>query len=165
MTWKLAVIAFVVTVAIADLRWRRIPRSLTVPAFFAGLVYQWSAGRLLDALAAAALGFAVGMALYALGAIAGGDAKLLPALGALLGFGLWTRAMELAIFAAAVMAILQVVRHRALRQTMHNMGEILSSLLRFGCREHAVLNVRNPSLIRSPFGVAAAVGTVIALLR
>lgn len=165
MTWKLAVIAFVVTVAVADFRWRKIPRSLTVPAFFAGLVYHWAAGHFLDALGAAALGFAVGMALFTLGAIAGGDVKLLTALGALLGFSVWTKAMELAIFAAAGVAVIQIIRHRVARQTLHNLGEILQSLFTSGFREHPVLNVRNPATLRSPFGLAAAIGTVIAVLR
>ncbi len=165
MTWKLAVVAFVITVAIADVRWRKIPRSLTVPAFCAGLIYHWATGLFFNALGAAALGFAVGMALFTLGAIAGGDVKLLTALGALLGFGVWTHAMDLAIFAAAAMALVQVVRHGAVRQTLHNMAEIVRSLFRTGLREHAVLNVGNSSMIRSPFGLAAAIGTVIAVLR
>ncbi len=163
--WKLVVVAFVVTVAIADVRWRKIPRALTLPAFFAGLLYHGATGQFWNALGAAALGFAIGMALFTLGAVAGGDVKLLAALGALLGFSVWTNAMELTIFAAGAVAAVQIVRHHAVRQTWRNLREIVQALFHRGFQEHPVVNVRNPATLRSPFGLAAAIGTVIAVLR
>jgi prepilin peptidase CpaA len=160
--WNLFIIVFVVVAAVCDLWWKKIPKILTVTGFFAGLIFHWFHGNALSAIGAALLGLVVGVALFSLGAIGGGDVKLISALGAMLGFEYWARAMELAVFVAAGMAVIQVIRHRAVRQTVRNMGAILAGLLTNGWRAHPTIHVNNPSLIRSPFGLAAAIGTVIA---
>ncbi|HET8667628.1 MAG TPA: A24 family peptidase [Terriglobales bacterium] len=165
LTWNIAVMAFAITAAIVDVQTRKIPRVLTVTGFIAGLLYHAVRGGFVNALAAAAIGFVVGMALFSLGAIGGGDVKLVAALGAMLGFHTWVRAMEFAIFAAGIMALIQIIRHKAVRQTFRNIGAILRGFFTSGLRAHPVVNVQNTALIRSPFGLAAAMGTVAALLR
>jgi len=42
---------------------------------------------------------------------------------------------------------------------------ILRAWLTGGLRAHPVINVQNSALVRSPFAVAAAVGTLYALFR
>ena len=165
--WNSVIGAFVVTAAVADVRWRRIPRWLTVAALVMGLVVNGFRGWMdfRSAAAAAVLGFATGLALFCLGAIGGGDLKLITALGAMLGVGPWAFAMEVAIVASVVMALVQMIRRRAVVQTFRNVLTILKSWLTSGLRAHPVINVRNESLIRSPFAVAAAVGTLCALFR
>jgi prepilin peptidase CpaA len=161
--WNLLIIVFVITVAICDVWRRKIPKVLTATGFFAGLLFHWLNGDGLSALGTAALGLIVGVALFSLGALGGGDVKLVGALGAMLGFGSWVRAMELTIYIAAGMAVIQVIRHRALRKTVSNMGSILAGLFTHGWKAHPSLHVNNPNLIRSPFGLAVALGTVIAI--
>lgn len=163
--WISLIIAFVVAAAYADIKWRRIPRMLAVAGFLAGLLYNGLHGKLLTSLLASAVGFVIGLLLFRLGAIGGGDVKLITALGAMLGFDSWLLAMEVAVFAAALMAVVQVLRKRAVRQTIRNMGEILRSFFTSGLNAHPVLNVSNPQTIRSPFAVAAAIGTIVALIR
>jgi len=161
--WNLIIVAFLIAVAVSDIWRRKIPKILTVGGFLGGLIFHTFHGNQLSALGAAGLGFVLGLALFALGAIGGGDVKLIASLGAMLGFGLWARAMEMTIYVAAGMAIIQVIRHRAVRQTVRNMAAILAGLFTNGWRTHPTIHVNNPSLIRSPFGLAAAIGTVIAM--
>jgi prepilin signal peptidase PulO-like enzyme (type II secretory pathway) len=99
-----------------------------------------------------------------MGAIAGGDVKLISALGSILGLSRWLLAMEAAVFAAAFIGLVQVVRSGALIQTLVNMREIAVGFLRAGVRPHPVIHAGNPRRIRSPFGVAAALGTILALV-
>ena len=133
-----------------------------VAGLLVGLAYHALHHQFLSALIGLGLGFAVGLALFYFGAIGGGDVKLLMALGALLGYHRWFTAMEFSILTAALIAAVQVFRRRAARQVVHNMGEIARELMRF--RPHEVINVGNAAMIRAPFGVAAAVGTFVALL-
>jgi prepilin peptidase CpaA len=162
--WQAFVIAFVVTCAIGDVRWRKIPRAFTTCGVIAGLAFHLWNGGLASAAAAAFLGFAVGLAFFQLGAIGGGDVKLMAALGALLGLQPWLVAMQIAVFVAALMAVAQIFKRGAWRQTLENMREILRALKAQGLRAHPVLNVRNAAMMRAPFGVAAACGTLFALV-
>jgi prepilin peptidase CpaA len=163
--WNGVIVAFVLTAALADLRWRKIPRLLTVAACATGLIVHWTLGDFWSAAAAALLGFAVGLSFFSLGAIGGGDVKLITALGAMLGFGRWTFAMEITILAAGVIAMVQIIRRRVVVQTFRNVFAILKSWLTSGLSAHPVINVQNASMVRSPFAVAAAVGTLYALFR
>ncbi len=165
MLWKCWIVGFVVAAAYADVQTRRIPRELTMAGLALGLVFHAVTGGFMNALIAAVLAFTIGLALFSIGAIGGGDVKLIAALGAMLGLFQWGRAMEVAIFAAAVMAIIEVVRHGAFMQTVHNIGSICRTLYQTRFRGHPVLNVGNAATLRSPFGVAAAIGTIIAIIR
>ena len=136
--WHAFVIAFVVTCAIGDARWRKIPRAFTTGGVIAGLAFHLWSGGLASAAAAAFLGFAVGLAFFQLGAIGGGDVKL--------------------------MAVAQIFQRGAWRQTLENMREIVRALRAQGLRAHPVLHVKNAAMIRAPFGVAAACGTLFALV-
>jgi prepilin peptidase CpaA len=162
--WDVWVMAFAVAAAVGDALWRKIPNKLVLAGLLVGLAYNAFHHQFLSALIGCGLGFVVGLALFYVGAIGGGDVKLLMALGALLGYHRWFTAMEFSILTAALIAAAQVFRRHAARQVIHNMGEIARelTLARFGA--HPVINVRNAAMIRAPFGVAAAVGTCVALL-
>ncbi len=162
--WNAFVVAFALTCAIGDARWRKIPRTFTTCGVIAGLAFHFYTGSLASAAAASFLGFAVGLAFFQLGAIGGGDVKLMAALGALLGLQPWLVAMQIAVFVAALMAVAQIFRRGAWRQTLSNMGEILRALREQGLRAHPAINVRNAAMIRAPFGVAAACGTLFAVM-
>jgi prepilin peptidase CpaA len=165
MSWTSIVIAFVIAAAYADVRTRRIPRQLTIAGLLAGLLFHAIAGGFLGSLAAAGVAFAVAMAMFSIGAIGGGDVKLIAALGAMLGLDLWGHAMGTTIVVAALMAVFEVVRHRRVRQTLRNMLEICRTLWGTNFHGHPVLNVQNSAALRSPFGVAAAIGTIVALIH
>ena len=161
--WNAFVIGFAIAAAVYDLRWHKIPRGFNLIGFVAGLLFHAIYGRLLDAVQCALVAFALGMILYSVGAIGGGDVKLMTALGAMMGLYPWLHAMLIAIFVAAAMALVQVIRRGVWRQTLSNMGEIVMNLGRRGLEAHPVINVKNPAMIRSPFGVAAAIGVLAAV--
>lgn len=165
MTWDLTVMAFAATAAIADVWTRKVPRWLTVSGFIAGLAYHLFRHDVVAALGTATVGFVIGLALFSLGAIGGGDVKLITALGAMLGFHKWALAMEVSILVAGVMAVVQIIHHRAVAQTLRNLREILKGWFYVGLKAHPVLNVSNRATIRSPYALAVAVGTVVAVMK
>jgi prepilin peptidase CpaA len=164
--WNALILAFVLTVAVGDIRWRKIPRSLTTLAVAAGLVFHLVHGGFASALIATLIAFGVGLSFFQLGAIGGGDVKLITALGALLGLDRWILAMEVAVVAAALIGIAQAVRRGMLRQMLRNIGQLIKWLAgRGGMVAHPSINVRNSAMLRAPFGVAAALGTLFAVLK
>ncbi|HYG98781.1 MAG TPA: A24 family peptidase [Terriglobales bacterium] len=166
--WNAVVVAFALTAAMGDVRWRKIPRALTTAGLLAGVGFHLYAGGFngfaLSALACL-IGFAIGLTFFSLGAIGGGDVKLITALGAMLGLNRWLFAMEVAVIAAGVIALVQAWRTGRLRQTFANIAETLRWLIARGVRAHPVINVSNAAMLRAPFGVAAALGTVAAVIR
>jgi prepilin peptidase CpaA len=159
------VIAFVLAVAVGDLIWQRIPRHLATGAFFLGIAYHAIFGGILSALLASLFGFAAGVVFFRLGAIGGGDVKLLTAVGALLGLPLWGRAMFIAVLVAAVMALLTAIYKGALIRTLRNCFVLATSLATRGFAPHETIHLHNELAVRAPFGVAAAAGTLFVLLN
>jgi prepilin peptidase CpaA len=159
------IIAFVLTVAAGDLMWQRIPRQLTTAACAVGLAYHAWFGGFVSAFIAAVAGFAIGVVFYRMGAIGGGDVKLLAALGALLGLSLWGRALFVAVMVAAVIAICVALWRRALMRTLRNSVTLLASLPKRGLTPHEEIHLHSGMAVRAPFGVAAAAGTIFALLK
>jgi prepilin peptidase CpaA len=165
LMWVAFIIAFVVTVALSDILWRKVPRHLTVAAFAAGILFHIFFGGLLSALSAVIIATILGIAFFRIGAIGGGDVKLLIALGAILGLGEWLIAMQIAVLCAALVAIVQILRRRLFQQTLRNMADIVRAFWRHGLQPHDTIHVRNPLAVRAPFGFAAAVGTIFAVVR
>lgn len=96
---------FTLATAFTDLRERRIPNALTVPAFVAGLVYQaafhgWAG--LTDAALGFLLGFGTLFILWIIGGGGGGDVKLMGALSVWLG---WNRTLLVLILSTVLVVI------------------------------------------------------------
>jgi prepilin peptidase CpaA len=170
--WNAVVVTFVLTAATGDARWRKIPRAFTTAGLVAGLGYHiyrgFSHGVWTDFASSAVaciMGFAIGLTFFQLGAIGGGDVKLITALGAMLGLKQWLFAMEVAILAAAAIALVQALRRGLLRQTFVNIIATFRWVLARGAQAHPVINVGNSAMLRAPFGVAAAVGTLAAIIK
>src|SRR5262245_54515515 len=106
--WQSLIIAFVVAVAACDIVWRQIPRYLTATAFVVGLIFHAVFGGIGSALLASAVATIMGVAFFRIGAIGGGDLKLLICLGAILGLADWLVAMNVAVLFAALMALVQI---------------------------------------------------------
>ncbi|GGP62680.1 prepilin peptidase [Saccharothrix coeruleofusca] len=98
-----------VALAVVDLRHRRLPDALTLPAYpVAALLLVWSGADLGRALAGCALfgGFHLLVHLLRPSALGGGDAKLAGVLGAVLGAVSWTALPLAALGAAATTLVL-----------------------------------------------------------
>ncbi|MBV9670960.1 MAG: prepilin peptidase [Acidobacteriales bacterium] len=157
------IVSFALVTAVSDVLSRRIPKWLAVCGLVAGLGFHLADNMLLDAVAAVALAFAFSTFLFWMGAIGGGDAKLMIALGALFGLKSWIYCIALAFIAAAVMGLCQSAYAGKLRQTLRNVRFLATHLLVTGVRPHPELNVRQSSAMGSPFALATAVGSLLTL--
>ena len=147
-----------------DGRTRRIPNWLTVSGFVVGVSIHllfggWRGG--LTALEGAGLGLLVLLPLVLLRALGAGDWKLMGALGALLGPVMLWFVLFASVLVAGAMAIVQMIRAKRVRETIRNLGLLIMSFLTFGFRAHPEISIDNPHALKLPFGVAAALGTLI----
>lgn len=161
--------AFTAVAAVSDLRTRRLPNWLTVPAFAAGVVAH-TAMNGLPGLGFALLGFATGfgilLVLWLTGGGGGGDVKLMGALGAWLGASL-TVAVFLAstvVAAAATMAILTAGMMSRGYSYVHRRYIRRGSTVRYGKKKHHAVGEdagRQAQMRRRvlPYAVPVALGT------
>lgn len=141
-----------------DLRYRRIPNWLTVPALLVGMAVNavfngWSG--LKSSLLGAALGLVLLLPFVLLRSLGAGDWKLAGALGAFTGPGLLMDLLLGSIFVAGVMALALIIYKRRTRQTIRNIGHILVSLVTFRLPGDRV-SLDNPNALKVPYGVALA---------
>ena len=150
-----------VAACVTDVRQRRIPNPLVIALAVTGLAYSVSMepwlGGLGRALGGLALGFAIWIGFYAVGAIGAGDVKLFAAAGAWLGpGGAWRAALVAAAF-GGVLALAALARERRVREGLEKVMVSVSS------RSVAPL-AADPATPRSqqlPYGVALACGALI----
>jgi len=141
-----------------DLRWRRIPNWLTVPALLIGIIANivlngWLG--LKASLLGAALGLALLLPFVLLRSLGAGDWKFAGALGAFTGPGLLVDLLLASILVAGIMAVVLVIYKRRTRQTIRNVGHILISLVTFRLPGTQV-SLDNPDSLKIPYGVALA---------
>jgi len=159
--WLLAAVLAVVA-GWTDWRWRRIPNWLTVPGLFLGLaansvVGGWAGAK--SSLLGAGLGLGLLLPFVLIRSFGGGDWKLVGALGAFLGPYRLAAVLVVTIVVNAVMALIMVVRHKRVRQTLRNLGVMMASLATFHLPGPA-FSVDNPEALKVPFGVAVAITMV-----
>ena len=155
-------LAFTFYAAWIDGRTHRIPNWLTVSGFLAGLsLHTWLGGwrGAAVALEGAGLALAVLLPLVFLRALGAGDWKLMGALGAFLGPWMLLFVLVATIFVAGFMAVILTFYARRVRETLRNMGALIKGFFVFGLRPNPEISLDNPTLLKLPFGVAAAIGT------
>ncbi len=146
-----------------DLRSRRIPNWLTLPAVVAGAVVNtWFDGW--GGLRTSLLGMTVGLGLLLpfvlLRSLGAGDWKLAGALGAFTGPALLVDLLIGSVFVAGLMAVALIVYKGRVRQTLRNIGHILVSLVTFRLPTSRV-SLDNPDALKVPYGVALALTVVL----
>ena len=150
--------------AASDLHSARIPNWLTYSGLAAALAVRFgSAGW--TGLASGFQGMLVAGALFFLlfmiGAMGGGDTKLMAAIGAWSGQERVVAVVIAAALAGGVLAIISMILRPGFRKVMRNLAEIIRFRLTSGLSPHPDLNVSQPGAHRVPFGVAIAMGTLI----
>jgi prepilin peptidase CpaA len=158
--------ALTLVAACTDLRDRKIPNWLTVPGIFAGIALNsyfrgWQGTK--TSLEGAGLALLVMLPLVLLRALGGGDWKLMGAVGAFLGPILFPFVLVGSIFVAGAMAVVQMIRTRRVIETLCNLAVLVQGFFSFGLRVHPDISLDNPVLMKLPFGVAVAGGTLICI--
>ena len=161
----ISVIAVVLIAVYSDLRWRKIPNCLTLPAIALGFLLNFL-GNSWNGLVFAFLGFLVGMGLlilpYILGGMGGGDVKLMGALGALVGSYSVFNIFLYTSLVGGVIALLAAITNKNLLDTFKRMWLFVKCMFMFRAPE-AGTSVFKKS-IAMPYGVAIGAGTFIYLI-
>lgn len=162
---KAILICVVLTAAVYDARYRKIPNWLSLSGVILGLglnVYLsgW------NGLEAAALGFGFALLiytpLYLIRGMGAGDVKLMAAIGAIAGPHDWLNIFIATALAGGIVSLLAVIVKKRAHQTLLNLITIVSELahLRRPAKADARLDVRNPGSLRMPHAISIAVGCI-----
>jgi prepilin peptidase CpaA len=157
----LLAIPIAVLAAASDVRSGTIPNRLTYPAVMLGLaVGAWPGAG--PSFASSALGLAIALlpalALFAAGAIGGGDAKLLAAIGALVGWPLILEVLFFSVVAGGALALCTIVAKGRTLAVLRGFWVFLPSL--FSVRVATRVSAAD---LRVPFAPAALVGVLWAV--
>lgn len=147
----------------SDLLSARIPNWLTYSGLTLALAVRFAVlGR--QGFMSGALGMLLAglffFVLFVVGAMGGGDVKLMASVGAWAGSYQVISVLLAAALAGGLLAIFYMLFGQGVRRTFLNLGELIRYRLTSGLRPHPVLNVREPGVLRVPFGVAIAMGTL-----
>ena len=145
--------------AALDVRTRRIPNVLTVGALLAALALQTPAGgtAVLGGLGGAALALLFVVPFFLLGALGGGDAKLIVAAGAFLGPAEVPGALGVTALAGGVLAIAAAVRAGALVPMLRSSAALAARAMTLG-RSGSTAPAPVSNTLSVPYGVAIAIG-------
>jgi prepilin peptidase CpaA len=162
-----AIWTFVITLTsvagLVDFRTRKIPNLITIPGMVAGLTLRsamsgWPGAKV--AVEGAALALVLLLPLVLLRALGAGDWKLMGAVGAFVGPLIFLFVLFGSIMVSGLMALVQMVRTKRVRETFENMVVLLRGFLSFGLWRNSEISLDNPKLLKLPFGVAVAVSTM-----
>lgn len=162
--WLLA-LAFAIGGGWMDWRSRRLPNWWTAPGLVIGVALNaallgWAGAR--GSLIGAGVGLLVLFPFVWIRAMGAGDWKMAGALGALLGARQLLILLWVAAIAAGVMAVIEILRRKRVRQTLSNIGQLILSVVTLGRRGgQREVSLDNPRATTVPFGVAVALATVI----
>jgi prepilin peptidase CpaA len=158
-----AAVAVAVIAAITDVRSRRIPNRLTYPAMIAGLALQtvvhgWHG--FVVALGGGLLFGGVFLIFHLLRAMGAGDVKLAAALGCILGPDNSWQVLFTTAMAGGILAIFVMIFTGRVLQTLRSTLGVAGFHFVHGLRTHPVVNLDNPAVVRLPYGLAFAAGTL-----
>ena len=128
-------LALLAWAALVDLRSRRIPNWLTFTLILSGIIVNFSFGGPITA-GQALLGFLVGfglpLVLFVLGAIGGGDVKLLAGVGAWMGPEVVLKVFAIAAIVGAVIVLFQAMVQGRGRILMRNSAVLAVNMAHLG---------------------------------
>jgi prepilin peptidase CpaA len=165
LPWILAVILALIA-GLGDLRTRRIPNRLTVPALLTGIaVNVWLSGwhGLAMSLEGAGIGLGLLLPVVLLRGLGAGDWKLMGALGAMVGPGMTITILIVSVCLAAGWGVVEMFRQHRVKSTLLNLWELVHGFVVFGLKPNPNISIDAPPLIKLPFGAVTAVATALAL--
>jgi len=157
------VITLTLVAGLVDFRTRKIPNLITIPGMVAGITLRtamsgWTGTKV--AVEGVVLALALLLPLVLARALGAGDWKLMGAVGAFVGPIIFLFVLFGSIVVSGLMALVEMVRTKRVRETFENMLVLLRGFISFGLRRNAEISLDNPKLLKVPFGVAVAVSTV-----
>jgi prepilin peptidase CpaA len=163
------IFAVVVTILAGwvDFRTHKIPNWLTVPALFLGLTLRtvvsgWPGAK--ASLQGAGLALVLLLPLVLMRGLGAGDWKLMGAIGAFVGPVMFLFVLLGSVLVSGLMAMVEMMRTRRLKETFHNLYVLVHGFLSFGLRPNPEISLDNPALLKLPFGVAVAIATLACFL-
>ena len=163
LSWGAVFTLLLMIGCVTDLRSRRIPNELVLAILVSGWLFAILSGDAWRALglslAGTALGFAIWIGFYVVGAIGAGDVKFFAAAGAWLGPGLTWRAALIAAVAGGVLAVAMLLLEKRLGTALQRIALAASSRTLAVVPDGPNSSTKNRRL---PYGVALAVGALVA---
>jgi prepilin peptidase CpaA len=165
----MVLLVLLLTSAVFDVLYRRIPNWLTVSGVVLGIAMNTLIGApeagLVFALVGLLVAFGIYAGLYALRAMGAGDVKLMAAVGALVGWERWFGIFFITALIGGLMALILVLARGRLKKTLFNVSFILSEMKsgRPAYLANEELDVKNKKALGLPHGAVIAVSTVFYL--
>jgi prepilin peptidase CpaA len=161
--WLVAVM--VVVAGVYDIRYRRIPNWLVLPAVVVGFglnAFLYGVAGLKYAGLGFGLAVLIYMPLYMLRGMGAGDVKLAAALGAFVGWQNWVALFIFAGLIGGVLAVILMLAHGRFRKTLWNTAYILWEMVHFRAphQRSEELDVKSPRAFTLPHGAVLALGTL-----
>lgn len=166
LTYPATASACALVASVFDVKSRRIPNFITMPAFAFGLVLHLALGgwkQMLTAFAAGLICGVVFLLFYIAGGMGAGDVKLIMAVGCIAGLSHIAYLLVLTALCGGVMAVILALARGKLQETLMNVGEIASHHRQEGLQPHPDLNLSNAQTLRLPYALAIAGGSVLTL--
>jgi prepilin peptidase CpaA len=157
-----AITGVVCTAAWCDVTAHRIPNWLSVTGLVAAILLRAPGGvaATIEGLEGALIALTIGLVLYALRAIGGGDVKLLAAVGAFLGFPGVVGGLALMAVLGGAFALASMIRKGLLPLLIFNTVDLIKSWRSWG-RAGQLRTLESPGALTIPYGVPIALGTLI----
>src|SRR5712691_11899739 len=156
-------VAVALCAGFTDVKDRLIPNRLTYSAAIAGFALQsvlhgWN-GLLLSAGGILLFG-GVFLLFYLIRAMGAGDVKLAAAIGRIVGPSATLQVMYATALAGGALAIFFMVLSGRIVETLRNTLWVAGFHVQHGLQTHPVVNLDNPTVVRMPYGLAFAAGTL-----
>jgi prepilin peptidase CpaA len=158
----------VVTGAVFDARYRRIPNWLVLTGLVLGIglntfLFEWRGLRL--SLLGLGLAFLIYFPLYLLRGMGAGDVKLMASIGSMVGAANWFAIFIITAVLGGIAALALLLSRNQLRRGLANVGVLLVELLSFRppYARNEELDLASAKSMKLPHGVVIAWGSVLFL--
>jgi prepilin peptidase CpaA len=163
---SIPVVLCVALAAFTDIRESKIPNWLTFSSALFALVLNFALSGIQGivwSLLGIATGFSLLFLLYLWGGMGAGDVKLLSTVGAFVGPKLVFYTFIWMALIGGVLALTLIIYKRAFSQTLRNLKFLLFGWILRTSASETILTIRNQSLLKLPYGVAIALGAIMAV--
>jgi prepilin peptidase CpaA len=163
---SIPVVLCVVLAAVTDIRENKIPNWLTLSSALIALLLNFLLSGIQGivwSILGILTGFSLLFLLYLWGGMGAGDVKLLSTVGAFVGPKLVFYTFIWMALVGGVLAISLIIYKRAFSQTLENLRILLFGWILRTSTSETIMTIRNQSLLKLPYGVAIALGAIMAV--